>query len=207
MTQTRRVSAPRRRTQEERSAATISKLLDATIESLIEVGYEHTTSRSVAERAGVSRGAQSHHFPRRVDLIVSAVERMGQLLQAAAMQELEALPRGAGRRQATIDTLWSQFSSPVFIASVKLWVAAQEDPELYERLVPIERDLGRFLMARMESLVADGADRSEYAKRYAFAVSAIRGLALMEAFEPRPANGREDPWPYYRELLEQILSG
>jgi hypothetical protein len=130
---------------------------------------------------------------------------MGQLLQAAAMEELEAVPRGPGRQQAMIDTLWSQFSSPLFIASVKLWVAAQEDPELYKRLVPIEREMARFVMARMASLMGDGTDRGEYAKRYAFAVSTVRGLALMEAFEPRATNGRDDPWPYYRKLLQRIL--
>src|SRR4051812_3173122 len=97
MTQTTNVNGRRRRTQEERSSATIAKLLDATIESLVAVGYEHTTSRSVAERAGVSRGAQSHHFPRRVDLIVSAVERMMQIRTEELMGQLEAVPRGRGR--------------------------------------------------------------------------------------------------------------
>ena len=52
-----------RRTQEERSAATRAKLLDATIDCLIELGYAGTTTTLIAERAGVSRGAQLHHFP------------------------------------------------------------------------------------------------------------------------------------------------
>src|SRR5690242_5936361 len=65
-----------RRTQEQRRAETRAKLLDAAIESLLEVGYAATTTRAVAQRAGVSSGAQTHHFPRRVDLVAAAVEHL-----------------------------------------------------------------------------------------------------------------------------------
>jgi AcrR family transcriptional regulator len=207
MTQARELNGQRRRTQEQRSATTIAKLLDAAIESLIEVGYAHTTSRSVAERAGVSRGAQSHHFPRRLDLIVSAVQRMGQLRQAAAVEELEAVLRGQGRVQAMIDVLWKHFSSPLFIASVKLWVAAHDDPELYDRLVPIEREMARSIMAGFEHLMGNDHERRDFRRRYVVALSTVRGLALVRTFEPRDDNGREDPWPYYRDVVKQILGG
>ena len=41
-------------------------------------GYAGTTIRRVTELAGVSQGAQSHHFPHRVDLVVSAFERLAE---------------------------------------------------------------------------------------------------------------------------------
>jgi AcrR family transcriptional regulator len=64
------------RTQVERRAETRAKLLDATIESILEVGYAQTTTRRVAELAGVSAGAQAHHFPRRVELVAAAAEQL-----------------------------------------------------------------------------------------------------------------------------------
>ena len=64
--------------QEERRAETRAKLLDATIECLLEEGYAGTTTRRVAELAGVSQGAQTHHFPYRVDLVAAAIERLAQ---------------------------------------------------------------------------------------------------------------------------------
>ena len=54
-------TAPRR--VQERSLATKAALLDAAIESLVERGYAATTTIETARRAGVSRGAQLHHFP------------------------------------------------------------------------------------------------------------------------------------------------
>jgi AcrR family transcriptional regulator len=51
-----------RRTQAERRESTRTALLDAAVECLIDEGYAAVTTRGVAERAGVSQGAQQHHF-------------------------------------------------------------------------------------------------------------------------------------------------
>jgi AcrR family transcriptional regulator len=64
-----------RRTQEERSATTRARLLDATIDCLSELGYTNTTTTEIAKRAGLSRGAQLHHFPTKaawLELLVAA---------------------------------------------------------------------------------------------------------------------------------------
>ncbi|MTD47769.1 TetR family transcriptional regulator [Conexibacter sp. W3-3-2] len=65
-----------RRTQPERRAETRAKLLDATIRSLLDVGYARTTTRRVTALAGVSQGAQTHHFSSRTELVCAAVERL-----------------------------------------------------------------------------------------------------------------------------------
>src|SRR5215831_6278257 len=128
-----------RRTQAQRTAATRAKLLDATIECLAELGYSATTSAAVALRAGVSRGAQTHHFPRRLDLIVSAVEEIGARRLEWWTTEIEALPAGPTRVRHALDLLWNEMNTPLWRASMKLWVAADDDPELYERMVATER--------------------------------------------------------------------
>src|SRR3981189_450703 len=50
-----------RRSNAERSAATQVRLLDATIECLIERGWAGTRTTEGVRRAGVSRGAQAPH--------------------------------------------------------------------------------------------------------------------------------------------------
>ncbi|MBV9832442.1 MAG: helix-turn-helix transcriptional regulator, partial [Marmoricola sp.] len=74
------------------------RLLDATIECLVEHGWSGTSTTLVSQRAGVSRGAQLHHFPTKNDLVVAAVEHVtevrGAELAAAAAGRL---PRGARR--------------------------------------------------------------------------------------------------------------
>ena len=67
-------SPKKRRTQEERSAETKKRLLEATIDYLNELGYNKTGTVEIARRAGVSRGALVHHFPSKHDLIVATAE-------------------------------------------------------------------------------------------------------------------------------------
>src|SRR5688572_11844871 len=85
-----RVSTATRVPQEERTRAMRARLLEATVDCLVERGFSHTSTTLVSERAGVSRGAQLHHFPTKNDLVVAAVEHLtdvrGADLAAAAEQ-------------------------------------------------------------------------------------------------------------------------
>ena len=67
------IPAATRTPQAERTAATRLRLMEATVDCLVELGWAGTTTTIVSERAGVSRGAQLHHFPTKQDLVVSAV--------------------------------------------------------------------------------------------------------------------------------------
>src|SRR3546814_17958004 len=61
-----------------RAFATRRLLLDTTVACLAELGYAGTTGPAVAERAGLSRGAQLHHFGPRDQMVVAAVEHLAQ---------------------------------------------------------------------------------------------------------------------------------
>lgn len=192
-----------RRTQEQRTAQTRAKLLDATIESLLEAGYAATTTRRVAELAGVSQGAQTHHFPYRVDLVTAAVERLVEQRVADLGERLRALPEGDGDRVGVLlDLLWSDFSSDIFTVFVKVWVAAADDPELHERLVPIERLMARRIGELSSMLLMEPGHEG----RTLTVLATMRGLALTERFEPRGRKVR-DPWPAIRPVLVTMLHG
>jgi AcrR family transcriptional regulator len=62
-------------------------LLDAAVESLIEVGFARTTTLEVQRRADVSRGALLHHFPSKAELLVAAVDHLAEM----RARELKAL--------------------------------------------------------------------------------------------------------------------
>ena len=119
-----------RRTQAERSATTRAQLLDATIDCLFHLGYARTTTTEVAERAGLSRGAQLHHFPTKVELVTTAVGHLFERRRAEFIEAIARLPIGPERVSAAIDLLWSMVSGPTFYAWLELAVAARTDPEL-----------------------------------------------------------------------------
>src|SRR5438128_4428078 len=72
-------SARAPRTQQQRREETRRALLDAAVESLIEVGFARTTTLEVQRRANVSRGALLHHFPSKAELLVAAVDHLAEM--------------------------------------------------------------------------------------------------------------------------------
>ncbi len=131
------VTPLRRRTQEERSASTRARVLDAALACLATLGYASTTTTVVAERAGVSRGAQLHHFRTRSALIGAAVQHLFANLTLAYQDAFARLGPEADRVAAAIDLLWEIFQDPRLAAVLELYVAARTDAELRAALTPV----------------------------------------------------------------------
>lgn len=194
-----------RRTQEERRAETRGKLLDATIRSLVEVGYVNTTSRYVAEVAGVSRGAQTHHFPHRLDLIADSYEHLANERVRAMADQVARMGDDGFSVGELLDVVWVDYSSDLFRAGIKIWVAAADDPELHRRLVPLERRLRRMIRETIAELGGERAQDAQLMAKLDVCISTLRGLALSQSFEPRDDAARPDRWPLYRPLLEALV--
>ena len=199
-------AAAPRRTQSERRAETRRRLLEATIASLIEVGYAGTTTRAVTERAGVSQGAQTHHFPHRVDLVASAFEHLAEQRIARYAERASGLGGDRAERLRTLlDLLWEDFSSPLFTVAVKLWVAAADDHELRERLVPVERRIYRATAAVARDVAGELGSEPGFDRLLAVAMNTVAGLALVREFDPSGRAGRGEQWAYHRAALERML--
>lgn len=172
------VIATTRVPQEERTRAMRARLLEATLELLVERGFAGTTTTLVSERAGVSRGAQLHHFPTKNDLVLAAVahvtEVRGEELAAAATR----LPTGPRRTRAVLDMLADHFTSPVFTAALELWVAARTDPDLLAAVEPLEQRVGRDTHRLTVELL--GAEESQDGVRELVqaTLDLVRGLGL-----------------------------
>lgn len=136
------------RTQAQRTAATRAKLLDAAVESLVEQGYSGISTQGIAKRAGVSRGAQLHHFPTKESLVVAAVEhlvdkRLGEILESRPDPEYG------------FEALFDAFTGPLFDAALELWVAARTDPALHAAMIPLERKVSDALRTGCLEIMGD----------------------------------------------------
>ena len=131
--------------QQERSRVTQTRLLDATVDCLVDFGWARTSTTVVAERAGVSRGAQLHHFPTKAALVMAAVEHLAERRAREIRSEAAALPPGPQRLDRVVDMLATAFTGPLFSAALEVWVAARTDPLLRDALVPVEARVGREL--------------------------------------------------------------
>jgi AcrR family transcriptional regulator len=146
------VRAPR--TQQQRRDETRRALLDAAVESLIEVGFARTTTLEVQRRAEVSRGALLHHFPSKAELLVAAVDHLAEMrareLKVLSLQ-LPASDKRA-RTDAVLGLLWQCFSGTFFQVAMELRTAARTDPELRPVLATAEKALRERILAQARTL-------------------------------------------------------
>lgn len=178
-----------RRTQEMRSAETRARILDATLECLIELGYSGTSTPEVCRRAGMSRGALLHHFPTKAELVISAVTHLAARRATEIREAPPAVPARGDALDAVFARMWLAFSGPLFHAALELWVAARCDAELHAALGPVERKLGagiRELWRDLESQL--GAARNDEPERFddviTLSIHLLRGMAVQRILRP-----------------------
>lgn len=190
------LAAANRVPQEERTRVMRQRLLDATVECLVERGWSGTSTTLVSQRAGVSRGAQLHHFPTKNDLVIAAVEHLSEVRGQELADAAAALPTGRRRTRAVLEMLADHFTSPVFTAALELWVAARTDPDLQAAVGPLEQRIGREVHRYTVELL--GADEAQPGVRELVqaTLDLTRGLGLANTITDDAARRRKilDQW-------------
>lgn len=181
--------------QEERTRVMRARLLEACVELLIERGYAGTSTTLVSERAGVSRGAQLHHFPTKADLVVAAVEHLTRVRGEALAEAAARMPAGTQRTRAVLEMLGDHFTSPVFTAALELWVAARTDPELLAAVGPLEQRVGREVHRLTVELLEVDESAPGQRELIQATLDLVRGLGL--------ANTISDDGRRRRRILDQ----
>jgi AcrR family transcriptional regulator len=200
-------AAPLRRTQEERSAETRERLLDATLACLIEEGYAHTTTTRVCERAGLSRGAQVHHFRRKSDLVISAVAHLAARQAHELRKRAESLPEDGDRVERLIDSIVELFAEPIFYAALELWTAARTDPELLESVLEFERPAGRHLADVWRELAGPLADAPQFEAAMELTIHLARGMGLQKILRPDDANRKRQLVVWKQTVTRMLREG
>ncbi|NIY79941.1 TetR/AcrR family transcriptional regulator [Celeribacter sp. HF31] len=193
-----------RRTQDQRSTETRRLLLAATVQMLMEVGYANTSTAGIAKRAGVSRGAQTHHYPSKMALIVAATEEMFANF-AAGLEALAADMRsGALDYDRFFEAVWGEvLHGDWFYSSLEIIVAARGDADLRQQLEPLILDLHERLEAIWsQTFVAVNPDVVTSRVALNLAMNVFRGMAVQAVLRRDEA--------YFREMvmtLKTMLAG
>ncbi|MES2360650.1 MAG: TetR/AcrR family transcriptional regulator [Pseudomonadota bacterium] len=150
-----------RRTQAERTQSTQRKLIDGAIDLLKKKRYASFRTADVAEHAGVSKGAQTHHFPSKDMLVLQALEEVFRNTQNRALARVDAaLAAPARMLQLLVADSNEFFLGDDFLMSLDLMMV---DPDS-----------------------ALGADVKRLAQQYRLPVEQAWLDALVEAGHPAP---------------------
>lgn len=184
MTATRRT----RRTQAERSEETRARILDAAVHVLSTRGYAGFRTAEVATQAGVSRGALTHHFPSRDELLVAVVadvfRRAGELgrTRAGAVHSVDE----------AIGSLLSDsrdfFFSELFLVAMDLAIQGRLAQSGLDPVGKISADARLPVEASwLKALVSAGVATDVAEDLLWLTNSIVRGLAVRRLWQDEPA--------------------
>jgi AcrR family transcriptional regulator len=180
-----------------RADATRHKICSAVMACLDEVGYHATSITRVQALAGVSRGAMTHHFPSKEDLMVETAERLLDPVRGQSGPRAKSVPRlSAGHGdgvQADLVRLWTRVvNTREGRALLEILIAARTDLALQQKIAPslkaYDNDINRNILGLYRS-VHRGDD--DVATLWTICRAFLRGLHLQRRFDDNPQKIRQ----------------
>ena len=65
-----------------------ARLMDATLDVIVEEGWAGASTPKISKLAAVSRGAQTHHFPTKSALFLAAIDRIAKAYEAQVLERV-----------------------------------------------------------------------------------------------------------------------
>ncbi|HTI74867.1 MAG TPA: TetR/AcrR family transcriptional regulator [Mycobacterium sp.] len=190
------------RTQQQRREETVARLLDASIDTIIEVGYARASAAVIAKRAQVSDGALFRHFRTMSDFMTAtAREVMRRQLEFVTSRVAEISDEAA--LEAAVRIQWEATTSATNSVIFELMVAARTDEKLRAALQTM---LAEYAVNIHETARAfPGADRFDeetFATLVAIITNSFNGAALVRPVLPQP-----DAEAKQIDLLIEVMRG
>jgi AcrR family transcriptional regulator len=153
----------KRRTQAERRSEAQAAILSASLQILVDDGYAGFSASRVAARAGVSRGAQEHYFPKKHDLIAAATRHT----MREAVKHARMLAQTASQSPDPIAKFLMDsehfFFTPVYRGMVEIMIACRSDRTLARIVNPIVQEA----RTELDGIWTDTLDAAGYPRENA----------------------------------------
>lgn len=204
-----RKTGPRRlrdgavRRQDERSAATRRKLVDAALDCVNLQGYARASASAIARQAGVSRGALAHHFRSRTELFTEVMLQVGERMELKTRGVVDADRPVAERISRYVDETWAVFRGDAFRAALQIWPGTPGQPGLHAAVVARMERYERLRERQWHRLFEPyGITLAEARAARNIAIGTLRGLAFRTLFWRRDVEPRAEI-----ALLKRLLIG
>lgn len=184
--------------QETKSLRTRSAICEATVSSLVDVGYGETTLARVAEKAGVSSGALLHHFPSKEHLMTATAQY---LLARTLKRPNRRLPDNAGDAEviaANLRTNWTYYiNTPQYRALLEILIASRTDRKLRSRITETLHEYHRQAVEHIATIYESASGKPEDAELLPVMSNIFfRGLLIQDQYssDPRKQQRMAERW-------------
>ena len=179
-----------------RSLATRARLINSTIDALVEIGFTRTTGVEVCRRAQLTRGALNHHFPDFAELLVETLKQLyRQLLDLKDDADTGLLEQIASEGYLRV-------TQPEFKAVIELWLASTNDKAFGKRLAQAIEQGSKLFSPEMVLIRKREHKRSkDFEAIYRTITEALIGIGLGRAINGGTAMAHE---PMVLQTLQSL---
>lgn len=153
------------------------------MECLAELGWSGTSTTEVARRAGVSRGAQQHHYPTKMLLVAAALEHLLERQRLAYERAFNDLPDSERNVEGALDLLWVTFREAPSLALMELAMAARTDPTLRELSIGINERVVEVILETFHRLFPVPLDEEVASTLIRTLFATLIGLTLQNSLD------------------------
>lgn len=175
------------RTQQERREATVSRLLDASIATIAEVGYARASAKVIAARAGVSDGALFRHFGTMGDFMAATAQEVLRRQLEQFGKQVAEIPADAPALQAVLAVLRDLTANSTNAVVYELLIAARTDDKLRVVLADVLAEYSAKIADAARALpTADTFPPELFPNLVALLTNTFDGAAIVRAVLPQP---------------------
>jgi AcrR family transcriptional regulator len=190
-------------TQQQRREETVARLLEASIATIIEVGYARASAAVVTRRAGVSVGALFRHFDTMGDFMAATAYEVLRRQLHSFSKQVAAIPSDRPALEAALTILRDITGSPTNAVLYELMIAARTDEKLNATLQNVLEQYGTKICDAARALPgAESYPQESFPALVALLTNTFDGAALVGAVLPQP-----DVEQRRIQLLLSLLSG
>lgn len=175
------------RTQQQRREETVGRLLQASIDTIVEVGYARASAAVITKRAGVSVGALFRHFETMGDFMAATASEVLRRQLESFTKQVAEIPADRPALEAALTVLRDITSSPTNAVLYELLIAARTDEKLRATL---QQELGRYSAKIYDAARAlPGAEsfpEETFPALVALLTNVFDGAAIVEGVLPQP---------------------
>ena len=175
------------RTQAQRREETVGRLLEACIETIVEVGYARASAAVITKRAGMSVGALFRHFETMGDFMAATASEVLRRQIETFTKQVAEIPADRPALEAALAILRDITSGSTNAVLYELLIAARTDEKLRDTM---QHELGQY-SAKIHDAAralpgAESFPKETFPVIVALLTNVFDGAALVEGVLPQP---------------------
>ncbi|MCV7419567.1 TetR/AcrR family transcriptional regulator [Mycobacterium yunnanensis] len=175
------------RTQRERREETVARLLDASIATIVDVGYARASAAVITSRAGLSGGALFRHFDTMGDFMAATAEEVMRRQLDAFAKLIAEIPATQAALDGVLHAMREVTGNDTNVVMYELLIAARTDERLSATLRRVLQEYSSRIFDTARALpTADHYPEDTLAAVVALVTNSFDGAAIVRHVLPQP---------------------